>query len=82
MLMNNNFGLIAKRGFIQEKAMPIFITHHIAERRSWSSAGMQGGDYLFPLYLYNGNNSIDKEKRKANLNQEIVREIENRIGSI
>ena len=80
MLMNNNFGLIAKRGFIQEKAMPIFITHHIAERRSWSSAGMQGGDYLFPLYLYNGNNSIDKEKRKANLNQEIVREIEKKLG--
>ena len=36
--------------------------------------------FKFPLYLYNGNNSIDKEKRKANLNQEIVREIEKKLG--
>lgn len=48
----DNLGIVAKRGFTQLEAMPCFISNSIIDFRSWSCAGMQGGDYIFPLYLY------------------------------
>ncbi len=47
-----NFGIVAKRGFTKIEAMPCFTTNSIIDFRSWSCAGMQGGDYIFPLYIY------------------------------
>ena len=51
-LAGNTLGLVAKRGFPQEHAAPVFCTNIISDFRYWSSSGMQGGDYLFPLYTY------------------------------
>ena len=64
----NNLGLIAKRGFTQLKAMSGFITKSIIDFRSWSCAGMQGGDYIFPLYIYE---DLDNS-RHPNFNNEII----------
>jgi len=73
-LMGENVGLIFKRGFT-ENASPIFISNCIIEFRSWSRPGMQGGDYICPLYLY-----LDRKTRQPNLNAEIVAELSQRIG--
>lgn len=54
LLLGDNVGLVSKRGFPTQETAPIHVTKNIIDYRSWSSAGMQGGDYLFPLYLYTG----------------------------
>jgi predicted helicase len=60
------------------------ITNNIIDFRSWSRPGMQGGDYIAPLYLYqdgSGQQSIgDTTERKPNLNMEIVGRIAERLG--
>lgn len=74
-LGKNNFGLIAKRGFAQIEAMPAFITNKILDFRSWSCAGMQGGDYVFPLYLYE---DLDNS-RHSNFDNEIIQKFADSI---
>lgn len=69
----DNLGLIAKRGFTQLKAMSGFITKSIIDFRSWSCAGMQGGDYIFPLYIYK---ELDNS-RHPNFNNEIIQKFAN-----
>jgi predicted helicase len=72
LLLKNNVGIIFTRCFT-ENAPPVFISNHIIAFRSWSRPGMQGGDYIAPLYLYPEKGSLDKtEKRRPNLNNEIV----------
>ena len=73
ILNKDNIVLIAKRGFINDTA-PGFITNIISDFRLWSCSGMQGGDYIFPLYIYINGDKI------PNLNQQIVREIESKVG--
>jgi len=94
-VMNNffpgeNIGLIFKRGGIEEKASPVFVSKNIIDFRSWSRSGMQGGDYIAPLYLYSedggqyyagsaGNIPVD---RVPNLDLIIARKIASQIGSV
>jgi predicted helicase len=78
-LSNDNVGLIFKRGFI-ENAPPVFISKFINDFRSWSRPGMQGGDYIAPLYLYPEKGSLDTtEKRRPNLNNDMVQTIAQKI---
>jgi len=70
-IMNNfiiggNLGLVFKRGGIEGKAPPIFVSKNIIDFRSWSRSGMQGGDYIAPLYLY-----TDDGTKIPNFNKEI-----------
>lgn len=69
-----NFGMIFKRGFDNLLASPVFVSNNIIDRRCWTRAGMQGAEQLAPLYLYANN------EKTPNLNQQIVREIESKIG--
>ena len=55
------------------------MTKYISDRRGWSSPGMQGAESIFPLYLYPDENSLTNE-RTPNLNLEIVKEIEEKLG--
>ena len=79
ILAGNNLGLIFERIVPAKKPYfsDIFITQTIQDIHTIGS-----NSYIAPLYLYlyNGNNSIDKEKRNANLNPKIVREIEKKLG--
>ncbi|MFV0140669.1 N-6 DNA methylase [Empedobacter falsenii] len=83
-LLNDNLGLIAKRGFDEDNSAPTFITKHIIDRRGWSRPGMQGAESTFPLYLYlntNGQQTIEQsEERKPNLKAEIVSQIADKLG--
>ena len=76
-LVNENIGLIFKRGFDEGKSVPIFLSKYIIDRRSWSRAGMQGAEVIAPLYLYQEDGT-----RVPNLNKEIVGEIENIVGKV
>ncbi len=73
LLVDNNIGLIAKRGFPQEQAAPVFCTNTISDFRNWSSSGMQGGDYVFPLYLYPDDTP---ESKRPNMDENIRKKIE------
>ncbi|MGE0082949.1 MAG: type ISP restriction/modification enzyme [Desulfococcaceae bacterium] len=78
-LNGENTGLIFKRGDVEEKASPVFVSKYITDFRSWSRPGMQGGDYMAPLYLYpeiNGQQNIDeRQERIPNLNMKITAQI-------
>lgn len=74
LLGKNNLGLIFKRGDVEPLAPPVFASTHIAESRSWSRPGMQGVEYIAPLYLYEGSS------REANLNRAIIEKIEESVG--
>lgn len=70
----NNLGLVTLKGFPRELTPPIFITNTIIEHRYWSCSGMQGTDYVFPLYLFHdGIEEIDKIA--PNLNPQITAQI-------
>jgi len=82
-LSGENVGLTFKRGDIEEKSAPVFVTKHISESRSWSRPGMQGGEYSAPLYLYpdETQDAIGGEvERKPNLDADIVQQIADQIG--
>ncbi len=63
---NPNVGFIFKRGGIEEKSSPVFLSNFISESRSWSRPGMEGIESLAPLYLYDA-----QDKRIPNIDQEI-----------
>lgn len=70
--------LIAKRGYSREDAPPCFASSAISDFRFWSCSGMQGGDYIFPLYLCQDWNG--EMQKVPNLNPEIVAKIETSLG--
>lgn len=74
-LLHPNIAFITKKGFPKENS-PIFTSESISDFRFWSCSGMQGGDYVFPLYLYPENGSFEIERR-PNLDEAIWRTIEN-----
>lgn len=83
MQVGSNVGLVAKRGFSEERAMPAFITQTPIDFRSWSRPGMQGGDFLFPLYLYPDTDqpqTLGSSERQPNLNPAILRQISEGLG--
>ncbi len=79
-----NIGLVYKLGNSEGNSVSAFVSKNLIDFRSWSRPGMQGGDYLAPLYLYpesSGQLSIGAtETRKPNLNMQIVDQIANGIG--
>jgi predicted helicase len=82
-LLKDNLGLISKRGFDEDNAAPAFITKNVFDRRGWSRPGMQGAENVFPLYVYPNNSEQETiegtEKRRPNLNHEIVEEIAKKL---
>lgn len=83
-LLFRNLGLIAKRGFVEENAAPIYITKFIIDRRGWTRPGMQGAESTFPLYLYpetTEQTEIGQTiERTPNLNLKIVNQISEKLG--
>jgi len=78
-LAGENIGLVFKRGFI-ENAPPAFISNNIIDFRLWSRPGMQGGDYIAPLYLYPNGNALSNTIRTPNLEAKIVEKIAKHLG--
>ena len=66
LIREGNIGLIFKRGGTEVKSPPVFITKALIDFRSWSRPGMQGGDSVGPLYVYNDRFA------NSNLNPQIV----------
>ncbi len=77
-MLHENYGLIAKKGFPNENP-PIYVSDTVSEFRYWSRSGMQGGDYVFPLYLYPEEGSIDMTRR-PNLDESILAQINSAIS--
>ncbi|WP_156104094.1 type ISP restriction/modification enzyme, partial [Campylobacter sp. MIT 97-5078] len=64
-LQGDNLGLIYKRGFPNTQSGHSFTTDSIIDFRSWSCSGMQGGDYISPLYLKNTKAKENKKDSKT-----------------
>lgn len=83
IVQHENIVLITKRGSMEEKSSPCFVTDCISDFRFWSRPGMSGGDYVFPLY-----NCSEPEEhlfselnnKKPNINEEIVTKFAEIIG--
>lgn len=71
-----NIGLVVKRGFPNPERAVGFVSNKITDFRCWSCAGMQGGDYLFPLYTFD---PLDGARR-VNFNDKAVRKIQKTAG--
>ena len=75
--------LFSKRGQDFNSA-PIFISSYIADIRVYSCPGVQGTDYLFPLFLYPDTNKqqtlIETAERTPNLDKEIVSQMAEKLG--
>ena len=80
-LLNENIGLIIPRQTVQDYRH-CFITNKIFEGNITASAKMFGTGNGFPLYLYPDfeDGIFAEEKRKPNLNQEIVDQIVIKLG--
>lgn len=90
-LKNENIGLVYKLGNAEENSVAAMVTDKITDFRSWSRSGMQGGDYVAPLYLYPETTdqlttAVTREhaplplERVPNLNPEIVQQIAAGLG--
>ena len=85
-LLGENVGLVFKLGHPETNSSPIHISKSIIDFRSWSRPGMQGGDYIAPLYLYpnekecNGLLERNKPARVPNLNSDGIKQISNALG--
>lgn len=77
-MFKTNIALVTKKGFPLENPT-VFISDIISDSRYWSRSGMQGGDFVFPLYLYPEEGSIETERR-ANLDEKIWAQINEAIG--
>ena len=75
-MQRENLGLVFKRGGIEQLAAPVFVSKNITEFRSWSRPGMQGGDFVSPLYIYpDTDDLLALSTRMPNLNDSIVKEV-------
>lgn len=79
MLNGKNVGLVYKLGNSEESSASCHFTKTIIDFRSWSRPGMQGGDYISPLYLYPDDDSLDSS-RVPNLDMSIVKDIQKSLG--
>ncbi|MEI7509034.1 MAG: type ISP restriction/modification enzyme [Flavobacterium sp.] len=81
---NDNYGIVFKLGNSEENSVSAMITKNIIDFRSWSRPGMQGGDYIAPLYINNKTTTqhslLNEIVRKPNLNMEIVNKIATKLG--
>jgi predicted helicase len=69
----NNIVLITCRNQVFETTA--LVSNKISDLRTYSNPGSRGTDYVFPLYLYSGDDS-----RVSNLKKEIVSQIEKIVG--
>ena len=67
---SKNIGLVYKRGFPNTQSGQGFATKNIIDFRTWSCAGMQGGDYISPLYLQNTESTQKNLKKNTKNTQE------------
>ena len=78
-IKGENIGLVYKLGNAEKNSTSVMLSKNIIDFRSWSRPGMQGGDYIAPLYIYpesNGQQTIEQSKeRTPNLKAEIVKQI-------
>jgi predicted helicase len=80
MLNHPNLGIVIPRQTTQEWRH-VFISDKIIDGNFTSSARLFGAGELFPLYFYPETNKLfNDEKRKPNLNIEIVKEISRQTG--
>jgi predicted helicase len=83
-LKGENVGLVFKLGNAEENSASAMITNKVTDFRSWSRSGMQGGDYIAPLYLYPDEKNKDLfaegQTRIPNLNTEILNKIAAGLG--
>lgn len=77
-MLHDNLGLLVPRQIIGD-FHHIFISNSMTDSNLTASAKKFGSAPLFPLYLYQDENSLDKE-RVPNLNLEIVKEIEEKLS--
>ena len=77
-LQGENVGLVFKLGNPEENSSSIHITKSIIDFRSWSRAGMQGGDYIAPLYLYH--DDLLQTKREPNFDAKIIAKFAKGLG--
>ena len=79
-----NVGIVYKLGNAEENSASAMVSKNIIDFRSWSRPGMQGGDYIAPLYLYPETNAqqtiLPTAKRTPNLNTDIVKQIAEKLG--
>ena len=82
--VGENVGIVFKLGNSEENSVSAMVSKSIIDFRSWSRPGMQGGDYIAPLYLYpetKGKYIIGQStERTPNLNTEIVKLIAEKLG--
>lgn len=81
-ILKDNIGLCTCRFQSSYDFQHIFITNLIADRCFVSSQTKETG-YIFPLYLYEDDSkqtSFFDRNRKPNLNMDIVRELEQKLG--
>jgi predicted helicase len=82
-LKGENIGLVFKLGNAEENSVSSMVSKNIIDFRSWSRPGMQGGDYIAPLYLYpdpSTDGMFAEKERVPNLNMEIVQKIVEKLG--
>lgn len=78
-LIDQNIGIIFKRGFEEINANPIFISKFIIDRRCWTRSGMQGAESIAPLYIYSGKGSLINMKI-PNFDLNIIDKLANHIN--
>lgn len=74
LLKGSNIYLLTKKGFPYQDRAQGFVAESITDRRTWTCSGMQGSEYVFPLYIYPEDGSIDTEKR-LNMNEDILKRV-------
>ncbi|MEL0592244.1 MAG: type ISP restriction/modification enzyme [Planktothrix rubescens PR222] len=79
-----NVGIVYKLGNAEENSASAMVSKNIIDFRSWSRPGMQGGDYIAPLYLYPETNAQQiigqTSERTPNLNTGIIKQIAEKLG--
>lgn len=75
-MLKPNIAVVCKKGFpLDKNTTPLCACiNSLCDIRIFSCAGMQGSDYVFPLYIYTN------DDKTPNLNPKIVREIESKVG--
>ena len=80
-MLKPNIALICLKGFPTHKVSQVYCSDTIIEHRTWSNSGMQGTDYIFPLYLYPSESELGFDaERKPNLDETIWAQINATCG--
>jgi type I restriction-modification system DNA methylase subunit len=79
-IKGSNVGIVYKFGNAQQNAVSAMVTKNIIDFRSWSRPGMQGGDYVSPLYIYQSNQvqktiEFQQDGAKPNISIETIKVI-------